>query len=165
VIHFHKSGSTAAALGTALDANVTASMWGLTSDNCHISHYDITPLDGSSVTYPVDTGSPAKYSGAVSGTDVIPQACYLMKLLTLKRGRSYRGRIFLPFLAETKQSFGTLDTTAVSNTTAAWVAFHTAMTSAGFDFVVASYKLATADNVAAIACESQSATQRRRARR
>jgi hypothetical protein len=50
----------------------------------------------------------------------------------------------------------------VTTITAAWVTFHTALTSAGLDFCVASYKLATEDPVAALTCETFTATQRRR---
>ncbi len=162
VIHIHKSSSNAAAVASALDSNVTAAMWTFQPNYAHISQLVITPLDGLGVSLPVITGSPAKWSGNGGSGDMIPQVANVIKMLTLKRGRSYRGRVFLPWVLEGLQNGGTLSGASVTTTTNAWVAFHTALTSAGFDLVVASYLHATADNVAGLICEPLTATQRRR---
>jgi hypothetical protein len=92
----------------------------------------------------------------------VPQVAAILKQLTAKRGRSYRGRLYLPFIAEGQIGNGGINGTSRATATAAWIAFHTAMTSAGFDWVVASYLLATAEPVVAVGVEGFTATQRRR---
>jgi hypothetical protein len=165
VIHLNKSSSNPAAVAAALEANVAAAMWQVQSTHSTIKNLVITPLDGSSVAFPIATTGGAKWSGNQSNNTPTAQNCNIVKLLTAKRGRSYRGRIFLPWADEQAVDGNLLHTGNASACTAAWVAFHTAMTAAGFNLVVASYKLATVDNVAALACENYTATQRRRNKR
>lgn len=162
VMHFHQAGTNPAALAAILDAHVTASMWGVQPQHAHIFQVNITPLDGGSITFPFATGSVAKWSGNDASTDYTPQVSNIIKLLTSKRGRSYRGRLFLPFVVEATNTQGQLSGAAVTALQAAWVAFLAAMTAAGPNLVVASYKLATADNVVAVLAEKWTATQRRR---
>jgi hypothetical protein len=162
VMHFHKTSSSPSSVWTIIDTNVTAAMWGFQVNNCSVHDAVVTPLDGSSVSYPIVTGSPAKWTGLQVSGDIIPQGSNVIKMLTAKRGRSYRGRVFVPWLSEGQQNFGTLTGATVTSVTTAWVAFHTALTAAGLDMVIASYKLGTADNVAALVCEPAAATQRRR---
>lgn len=162
VMHFRKGGSNPAALQTSLDAHVTADMWKMVSPGASVDNLVITPLDGSSVSYPWSTGKPAKWTGNGAAGDWIPQVSSLIKLLTAKRGRSYRGRVFLPFTSEGTVAYGICNATYVGLCTTAWVNFRTAMIADGFQIVIASYVLATAENVIAIACESRTATQRRR---
>jgi hypothetical protein len=95
----------------------------------------------------------------------MPQVAAIVKFLTAKRGRSYRGRIYIPFVAENTTTAGKLGPTPVANTTTAWIAFHTALTSATLDMCVASYKNATQEPIIALACETYTATQRRRLKR
>jgi len=162
VMHFQRSGSNSASLSTALDANVTQAMWGLVSSTASVHDYVITPLDGSSVSFPVITGNPAKYTGIGGAGDFIVQGASIIKMLTAKRGRSYRGRLYLPWVPEGAQSNGTLTAGSVTSVTNAWIAFHTAMTASSWALCIASYKLAYQDPVAALVCEPLIATQRRR---
>jgi hypothetical protein len=156
------SSGTPADLGGFLDAHVTAAMWGFQDTPSKITEVNITPLDGTSVTYPFVPTPAAKWAGAHGSDDIVPQMSNLIKLVTNKRGRAYRGRLYLPWVCETLQSNGSLDATTVGTVTSAWVAFLAAMASSGPQMVVASYKNATADNVVALICEKYAATQRRR---
>lgn len=162
VMHFHAAGSNPLALITALDAHVTASMWLLQTTHSHIANLIVTPLDGGGVSVPFATGSPAKWTGEQTNEEFSPQVAGIIKLLTAKRGRSYRGRVYLPWVAETSQTNGQLSTGSTASLDTSWIAFHTAMTTAGFDWVVASYKLATAENVVAVGAELYTGTIRKR---
>lgn len=165
VMHFHKSGSNAAAVSAIVDAAGTASMFIGQPGTCSITQFVTTPLDGTSVSFPQTPTSPAHWVGGAGSVDFIPQASILLKLLTLGRGRSARGRVYLPFTAESVVAQGVLASGTKTSLNGAWIAFHTALTSAGLDWVVASYKNSTASNVAALGFENQTATQRRRLRR
>jgi hypothetical protein len=125
----------------------------------------ITPLDGSSVTFPYITPVVTHWHGPQTTQDVSPQVAGLIKLVTAKRGRAYRGRVYLPNVSEAAQAAGQVDSTTVANTTTAWAAFVAAMASAGTHLCVASYKNATQETVVAAAMEHYIATQRRRLKR
>lgn len=165
VMHFRQTGTNPAALAADIDANVNNVLWNFEDTHAKITEIDITKLDGSSTTFPYVTGSGADYTGFSSSHDVIPQGAAIIKLVTAKRGRSYRGRLYLPWVAETFSTNGVLDATTVTNVTAAWVTFLADMASAGPQLVVASYLHSTAEDVIAILCEGMLATQRRRLHR
>lgn len=165
VIHVHKSGSDAATIAAAIDGSVVTNMWAGLGTHAYVSQLNITPLDGTGVTFPYSTGHPAKWTGSITSNQVIPQACIVVKLLTAKRGRSYRGRLYLPWCEEQTNTNGIMDSSTKPTMNTAWVAFHTALTAAGVDWVVASYKLATQEPVIAVAVENSLGTQRRRLHR
>lgn len=165
VLHFYAPGKTAAQLNTALTANVATNMWKLTENSCVITRVDITKLDGSSATLQTPTSGVAPWVGGTGTTQAIQQGAYIVKLGTETRGRSYRGRVYLPFLAESQSDRGILVAASVANVTTAWSTFMTAMTTAGFQLVVASYKLSVKTTVVSVGCEAKAATQRRRQKR
>jgi hypothetical protein len=165
VLHFRKSGGTASDLVTKIDSHVAAGMWGTVSHLAQVDNIVATPLDGGTVSATLPTGSPTKWQGAGGSGDFIPQAATVIKLLTGKRGRSYRGRIFLPFLPEASQSQGNIVTGDVDAEAAAWVTFQTAMIADGWIPVVASYVHATAEAITGVSGEYKAATQRRRQKR
>lgn len=162
VMHFRKAASNPAALFTSFDSHVTQAMWDHTNTHSQITTIDITPLDGTSVTLPEVITPAAKYGGGFAGTAIIPQCAAIVKLVTGKRGRSYRGRLFLPWVDEAAFDEGMI--VGANNTAqqAAWVAFIAAMTGDGWAQVVASYKLATAENVVGVLCEKHTGTVRKR---
>lgn len=162
VMHFVKSGSTPAALWTSLNSHVTAAMRDHTGPSSVINEVVITPLDGTSVSLPQPTGGGTGWHGNLSDVDYIPQAACLVKLVTAFRGRSQRGRVYLPWVTENSQSNGTFDPTNRAAMDSAWTAFVAAMTGDGFVLSVASYKLAIAHPVVAIGIETDIATIRRR---
>ena len=86
---------------------------------------------------------------------------------TAHRGRSHRGRIFLPFIAEDVSTKGVLTGSVAAATTTAWNTFQAALEAhgGGWQVDVASYKLATSEIVTNFICESMLAVQRRRQER
>lgn len=160
VMHFSAPSLTASGLLTLLDSTVTSSMWYATASTLAVNQIRATKLDGSSVTQ-VLAVTGAKWTGA-QVADEIPQMAAIVKIVTSLRGRSFRGRIFLPGVAENKQAAGILDATTVSNGQTAWNTFVAAMVSGGATLGVASYKNATFQAQQSVLCEGVAATQRRR---
>lgn len=160
------SGKTPLQVFTCLDAHVTAAMWAPVQSACFVDSVAITPLDGISATQVFGTGAgpPAKWSGGTTG-DFLPAAAVLIKLTTAHRGRSFRGRVFLPFIGEGATSNGFINSTTANNLSTAWAAFDAAMTADATTpqaLMVASYKLAQANPIAALGAEAALGTQRRR---
>jgi hypothetical protein len=162
VMHFVILGDTPAGLYAEIDSHVAVNMWGQTIVGASVDNVVITPLDGSSLSKQFFTGKPAKWSGAVGTTEYIPQVAAIVKLGTDERGRSKRGRVYLPWCAETAVAAGSLATTTKSNMQSAWDTFRAAMKTGNNEMVVASYK-----NISYLECTTTSvelllATQRRR---
>jgi len=162
VMHLRKSGSSALAVFNELDAKVTAAMWQYADQNTGVYEVDVTPLDGTSATAQYATGLPTKWKGGVVGGDTIPQVACIVKLGTATRGRSFRGRLYLPYVTEGKQANGVMDATTLAAMQTAFNTFFAALTTDGFEWVVASYKESVATAVTGVILESRTATQRRR---
>jgi hypothetical protein len=160
VFHVRKASSNAAAVLTAVVAAVTQDMWASVSNSASITQVAITPLDGSSATL-VTAVSGTIWSGEQGG-DFIPQGATLVSLRSSLRGARNRGRLFLPFLAESVQSNGALATSTRTLMQAGWNSFLTTLTSSSTDLVVASYKFPGAQIVTGALVEQMIATQRRR---
>jgi hypothetical protein len=153
-----------AAVNTALNAHVTAAMWGLVAPTMFVESVDVIDLDGISASSNFATGGGAKWTGGGTG-DPIPQGASVIKLTTTLRGRSHRGRVYLPAVPEGDQANGVLTGSVVATVQTAWVAFAAAMAADAttpLAFVVASYKLATQTAISTISAEGKMATQRRR---
>lgn len=89
-----------------------------------ITTVDIIPLDGHSGTSTFSTGSGSKWAGAQTGDPLIAPAV-IIKIATGVRGRSNRGRVFLPFIGEAATGAGSLtSTTIISAMQTAWSAFN-----------------------------------------
>jgi hypothetical protein len=143
---------------------VGGNMFEATGDAAQVFDVAITPLDGSSATQHFAPATPANWTGLITG-DFSPASCALIHLGTSLRGRSHRGRIFLPFVGETAMSNGSLTSPHPGDITTAWQTFQSNLASDPqnpADLVVASYKLASDRIVGTIVCESVLATQRRR---
>lgn len=165
VMHFRKPSSNPAAVWSIVDAHLTAAMWGTVGGTAAIKTAVITPLDGSSASLPVILASGDPHQGHGGAGEVLPNVAAVVKLLTAKRGRSYRGRQYLPFTIEAAVADGRIVTSFITAGQSAWTTFLAAMVTGGADLVIASYKLATYENVVAVVFESWSATQRRRLKR
>ncbi len=171
VIHIRSSapGMTPAQAFTALDSSVAIAMWDSVVNVASVSEVDITPLDGATATASFSTGSPAKWSGSAGGDAEIAGAA-LVKLSTPTRGRSFRGRVFLPFTSEAATANGFLVAGLPGTMTTAWEGFRTALEAltSPWAIVVASYDRAhagagaTATTVSSTLVEGALATQRRR---
>lgn len=165
VMHFFAPGSTSTDIFTDLGLNVTAAMWGCQPTTASIFEVVITPLDGHTASLVAVTGSPAKWSGNSSGSEAIPQVANLIKLQTPARGRSFRGRVFLPFVTEAQQAGGVIPSATVTGVQAAWRTFATGMGTDGAFLTVASYALALQTEVTTVTAEPSTATVRRRQKR
>jgi hypothetical protein len=138
-------------------------MWAPVSLSASINQMAITPLDGSSATL-IQSVSGTIWTGGQGG-DFIPQASALVSLRTTLRGKSKRGRVFLPFLGEAAQANGSLVSTIVTAGQTGWTNFVTTLAASVTDLVVASYLLSSAQNVSNANVESLIGTQRRRMQR
>lgn len=159
-MHFRSSALSASEVGALLVASATESMFAPMVSTAGAATASITPLDGISATEEYGLEVPP-FVGGTTG-DWVPAASVIVSLYTTKRGRSYRGRIFLPFIGEAAISDGILETPSPSTLNDAWVDFLSAMLAGGAPIVVASYKLAVATNVNATITQSFLGTQRRR---
>jgi hypothetical protein len=165
VIHIEMASAVPSDVMARLNDNVSAAMWNYCRDTSSIVSVDITPLDGVSATETFYTGSPAEWAGSGSTGDRIVQACALVKLTTSLRGRSYRGRVYLPWVVETATANGVLNSANVDDVTAGWTNFVTDMTSLGSPLIVASYVHSASTIVQTAVCEAPLATQRKRLHR
>jgi len=161
VIHVRGVDTDPDAVMTWLDANVTSDMWAMVCSTAHVATVSITPLDGTTATQDYTPATPGNWDGGVGG-DSIPQASSLVKLTTLTRGRSYRGRVFLPFLPESVQVNGEITSALLADQQSAWDDFVAAGVGGAPQLVVASYLHSTAARVSAALCEAETATQRKR---
>jgi len=165
VMHFRKSGTNPGEVAGIIDDAVTTNMWEQANVHAHVAQLVVTPLDGGTVSLEVNTGSPSKWSGPAGDAGVVPQVAALVKFVTLHRGRSYRGRVYLPFVSENQLDNGKIVSAGMAEWQDAWQDFSEAISGEGLDLVVASYLLETAADVVGILCERDTATQRRRWKR
>ena len=159
-MHFRSSALSASEVGALIVASATETMFAPMVSTAGAATASITPLDGISATEEYGLEVPP-FVGTTEG-DWVPAASVIVSLYTTKRGRSYRGRIFLPFIGEAAISDGILETPSPPTLNDAWVDFLSAMLAGGAPIVVASYKLAVATNVNATITQSFLGTQRRR---
>jgi hypothetical protein len=124
----------------------------------------VTPLDGvgSSVEIPTDD-----ITGAGPGTDWVPAASTVVSLYTGLRGRSGRGRIYLPACTETSITDGLLAVGTTDSIRTGWESIMTDFNNydPSLPLVVASYRHATAEPVTSIRVRSGVGTQRNRQER
>lgn len=144
-----------------LDEDVVTNMWKAVSDGAGVERIVITPLDGLSASGEYITGLPARWVGGTGGNP-IPASASLVKILSDERGRSRRGRIFLPFVSEGAQNAGLIDLTTVATMETAWTDFLAALIVDDLELVVASYKLSEATPIVSCTVEDACGTQRRR---
>jgi len=161
VMHFQKVGGTSLDLGNKLNARWVQDMNDMISNVYTLSSFDITPLDGGSVTTTVATGGSAAFIGGQTG-NVVPASTGIIKLQTALRGRSYRGRLFLGPSAEGNIDNGQQGAGIIGTVGPAWNTFRANMLADLWQMVVASYTLGTASPVTNIVAEQGVATMRRR---
>ena len=161
VMHFRNSTDSPATIAADIDAKVTSTMWSFMPNTSKLDSVDITPLDGVTPTYTL-TG--INQLGNTDGQPV-PAVCAVLSLRTAVRGRSSRGRLYLPWVSENVMNAGVLDGTVQGVYAAAWDTFFESMITSGSQIVVASYKLASAEDVINIIANPTVATQRRRQQR
>lgn len=165
VIHIRdETGSaTDATIRAALDAAADVAMWTAQVTVAAVSDIAITPLDGVHATTHAPPATPAKWTGQ-NGTVYAPASALLIKIGTGLRGRTHRGRVFLPFVNQAAQLDGGMDPTIVATVGAAWLDFAEDLFagSPSLSFGVASYKLAQFNEERSVSAEVPLGTQRRR---
>ena len=159
VMHFGTVISDPADLFATLDAAVVTNLWGAVSTSARVDSVTITRLDGVTPTAEFTTTG-GQWEGGTSG-DWSPAAAAVVTFNTAVRGRSYRGRAYLPFLADPSNINGELHNTIQAIMQSAWDAFQSSL-GVSAKHVVASYKHSTAQIVNGYAVKTGVATQRRR---
>lgn len=160
VMHFRAPGFTAEEVATAVDSIGNLEYWSPMVTDAYMVQFDVTPLDGAGATHsqaPTHGG----WGGSQSG-DFSPASAVVVSFKTALRGRSHRGRIYLPFIAEAVISDGQLTGAQVTALNTGWAAFISSAAGAGVTPVVASYKLSTAADITGTSVISGLGTQRRR---
>lgn len=164
VLHFSAPGKTETDVFTAIDAHVTGTMWESVSSATIIDRVDILKLDGTSTTHGHATDLTGKWQGSGSSA-IIPQGAHVVSLRSDLRGRSNRGRVYLPFVSESVQDDGKLTSAVIADVLAGWGAFANAMATDGVALGIASYKHSNWHQATNIIVGSSLKTQRRRAGR
>jgi hypothetical protein len=163
VIHVSDNVGTrdAADIAVTLDFCWQSGQFEPVAAGAQITSYDLIKLDGTTATTTVPTSGP---SGG-GGSEWIPAASALVSFQTGLRGRDHRGRMYLPFLAETKQNDGVISVTSGATYQGHWDAWVALLIAQDLPLVVASYKDAEATTVSAALVRFKAATQRRRQQR
>jgi hypothetical protein len=162
VIHFHAPGNNHTDVFNALSTEATADQVLVMGSNASVENVSIKKLDGPSA--PQDFGQLAAWAGN-GGAEVIVQGCCVVTLRTALSGRSFRGRVYLPFVAEPRQQDGLIQADQIAIMQGAWTTFIGDMTvNQGVAPCVASYTLVQKNNVIGATVRRPLATQRRRQR-
>lgn len=159
VMHFFAPATTAEEVADAIQSAVTGDMWLSAVSTAAIDTLHVTPLDGSSATYIYSTTGD-NFVGSAEG-DYSPASAVVVAFQTSKRGRSYRGRAYIPFTAEGAISDGSLGGSTASDMQNAWQSFVDGLTSPVVS-VVASYKHSTVQDITTCSVANAIGTQRRR---
>lgn len=162
VMHFINDAGTALGMFQNLEASVTAEMWQWVTGQALVTTVGVQRLDGTSAAQEFATDQTAKWIGSGSN-DAILQGAGLIKHTTLLAGRSNRGRTYIPYVAENKQTNGGM--VGVAAVQEGWTDFLNAMADTGYRLAVASYTDLISTDVVASTAQSQIATQRRRNKR
>lgn len=156
VMHFRGAGVSADDLKTLLAANLANTLFPATASAATIASVDIIPLNGSAAATTFTLAVPGGGSGAY-----VPALALVNKFTTALRGRSYRGRMYQPFVTESSNDNGVVSFSLASYD-ANWATFLATLDGGGFKLVIASYLHSTAEDVTNHAFEPGLATQRRR---
>jgi hypothetical protein len=157
-------GATVAQVAAGMDAAASGNMWASVINTAKVSQFAITPLDGTTATSFITPATVGRWTGSSASVEFLPAVAPVVKLTTAVRGRSNRGRQFLPFTGESNVVNGKVRSVDVAVIQPAWTAFLAGLTAftPSLHLVVASYKLATAVNVLTVHVEDVLGTQRRR---
>jgi len=166
VMHFQSTSAlSSSGLAAMIHDALQDNMWAATVAGASVSNLHITPLDGTSpsVDIATDFGTNSKWQGGASGTaiDAVAQG---ITFYTDERGRRRRGRIYIPFIAESVYTDGYIGDVVTEDVNTAWGAFLNAMVANtnSTALVVASYRDAVATQVTSIVTHRKARTQRRR---
>jgi hypothetical protein len=166
VMHISAPGATEEDVLDTVFASVATrgtAMFAALSGGCFVERVEVEKLDGTSARHSRNTAGATTphWQGQGSGGSIVAAAA-IIKLSTALRGRSNRGRLYLPSVAESKYADGVLDTVAQTSMTTGWDAFANDLVADTMALGVASYRHANWHQAVGIVCESAVGTQRRR---
>lgn len=149
-------------VGEAIRDAAHAAQWGPVISTAHAQTLTVTPLDGTSASTEIDVSADTAWVGQTGG-QYVPQVAGVVKFTTAQRGRSKRGRLFMPFVSEGAMIDGVLQDMGPVQT--GWEDFLDDLPAGGVELVIASYLLESAQKVESVLAETRIGTQRRRNRR
>ncbi len=118
-----------------------------------------TPLDGSSTS----TVSALTAAGALTDDSLPSQTAEVVTIRTARRGRSYRGRVYLPPWTEVSSSAsGTMVASTVTAILNQWVGAQAALVATNWTIGVASYLHSTFEAATGFTMDTRFDVQRRR---
>jgi len=127
-----------------------------------VTHDDIvyTPLDGTSASTVITV---AAVGGQTAGQSLPAECSEVLTLRTTHRGRSYRGRIYLPpwYQAE-RTTNGYILGTGINSMITQALGVQTALVAAGYTLGVASYKLSLFTSLSTVTMDNKFDVQRGR---
>lgn len=152
------TGLTKLYTGTAYASGVK--LLGNAPSTCTVQDVVYTPLDGSSAS----TVTTLAGSGAGLAADAMPpEVSAVVTFRTTVRGRSRRGRVYLPpYTRGVLASGGILDPTVISALIAEWAGFNADMLTHSIVHSVASYKLGLCTPISSYTMDNKLDVQRRR---
>lgn len=138
VINIFSLTQTQDQVGAIVVATMNANMFAPTSSSIVIDSIDVLPYDGVSPTknFPV-----VGLTGGATGPGV-PAVSLVASFRTPFRGRSRRGRAFLPWVAEGVQDEGIVEVATADDALAGWTQFQVDLLPALISQAVVSIKLA-----------------------
>jgi len=137
VFHVRSIGSTASDVWDAINNSFDAGWWdAIVSTTASVVGADVTPLDGITPTFTQDYPTPKSGS---AGNDYSPASAAIVTEYTAFRGKSNRGRMFIPFIAESVITDGFVNSTPRTTAGAGVTAFVSQLDIEGAPMVVASY--------------------------
>lgn len=130
---------------------------------CHTSlklvDYTFTPLDGSSASTVVNSA----LVGGDSTQQLPAEVAFVLSLRTGFRGRSYRGRLYLPqFCVDATDATGQLGSAIATSIIGQAQGYLTATNAAGYLWGVASYKYSYFNSITSVSMDLNADVQRRR---
>lgn len=161
VLHMRAPSATAIEVGSGIAASLQPHQFeGLAGDHV-LNSISVLPLDGTSAA---ETASGGAYTSGSGSGDRSPATSIVVSHHTLTRGPRGRGRTYIGPIVESVMQDGLVPIGNQAEIVLAWEDFQTALQALGnpIDFVVASYKHATADVVTSERCDAVLGTQRRR---
>ena len=119
-----------------------------------------TPLDGTSASTTITV---AGVGAQTAGQSLPGEVSEVVTLRTLVRGRSYRGRVFLPpwYQAE-RTTNGVILASGIASTITQWLGVQTALVAAGYTLGVASYLHALFTSLSTVTMDNKFDVQRGR---
>lgn len=171
VLHFRKMGALPGAgpdeLADRLFDSAVPHMWLSVASQARVTHFDITPLDGEAATrtYAIPDAHVPLWSGQPGG-DYTQALAMVVSARTDRRGPSFRGRVFLPWASEQQMTAGRFEASCVNGTQNSWNLFHANLSESATDWnfmpVIASYKLAQAEDITSYVARPVPGVVRRR---